>query len=181
VRISLGRSDKQTMKTRIIGTVAVGVAAALASVTVPSPASAATVTCNPVNYRFAVREGALPITIGVVTVVKNACVTNGRKGLSSSHGKLKWAASGIGSTAGWKWLGTSTQLLSRGATMASYKSMGGLQLCVPFQVSPLCAEEETFSVTYDAYGPQFVGPPALPHFACVSKGCHLHFAYAGLG
>lgn len=160
---------------------AVALAALYGCLIVATPAEAATTNCNPISYRFAVHEGSVPIVIGTVAVVKNACVTSGKSGLSSSSGKLTWAASGIGSTAGWKWLGTSTSLVSRGATLANYESTGGLTLCAPTQFSPLCGEEETFSVTYTSYGPTFDGPPALPHFACVSKGCHLHFAYSGRG
>ena len=158
--------------------VAVVGVSATAMVAAP-PASAATKRCDPVTYHFDVHEGGMSLVVGTISVVGNACVTSGKHGLTSSSGKLKWAASALGASLGWEWLSSTVSLVSWGATVAKYQASGGLQLCTGWKIVPLCGNNEMFSLSFTAYGPAFTGHRVPPAIKCANSRCRLGFTYTG--
>jgi hypothetical protein len=144
------------------------------SLAIAGPAHAATV-CNPVIYKYEVREAGAGI--GLLHVKTNVC-TSGTT-VTSSSGSVTWEPNPLGTATGWVYTHIGT---SRTATSA-WLTSGSFKLCVPTQLSPLCSYGEAFKVAYAGYPKAFVGPTMQPRFTCTNTYCssHMTFVYKGRG
>jgi len=122
--------------------VAVAIAALVSSFVAAQPAAAATVRCNPQQKSFSVYEAQIPAPIGTLTLNTNICMSGSTQ--TSSSASMKWSASPLGAGMGYRFDNNTTQRLTSG----SWVSSGTLKLCVPTQISPLCAYGEAFKITH---------------------------------
>jgi hypothetical protein len=139
--------------------------------------SAATTNCNPVTWRYEVRQANIPA--GVIRLNTNVCTTNGN--ISSSSASASWSPNPLGYGTGWRWDNNRTVRLSQNATNVSWRHSALFKVCVPTQVSPICSYDSTYSVDFFAYPKSFVGPPIPPAFACTNQFCRngMTFVYQG--
>lgn len=140
-------------------------------------ANAATTICNPVTWRYEVRQAGT--AIGEFRTSTNICTTDGR--ITSSSAGVGFSPNALGSGAGWRWDNYGTSRVSTSSTNASWRNSGQFRLCAPTQISPLCSRESKYAVTFYGYPKNFVGPPIPPAFSCLNAECssYLRFVYLG--
>jgi hypothetical protein len=149
------------------------------AIVVPStPAAAARVLCNPVTYRYEVREAGAGI--GELRVSTNVC----REGttMTSSTASVRWSPNPLGTAAGWRYAGGGLSRISTTGYSAFWKASGTFKLCVVISVSKVCSFPETFSVVISGYARGTLRQ-ALPRFACTNEQCKagMTFVYKGRG